>query len=175
MRRPLLFLFLILFLIWLAHKSIAMRYINMQDKNLQAFLKVIRFAEGTAGPNGYRTLFGGGLFNSYHDHPRIMVSAGGYNSTAAGAYQILASTWDDLKATYNDLTDFGPANQDKAAVYLIRQRGALADVKAGNFAAAIEKTNGVWASLPGSPYGQPVKTLAELQAIYNGAGGTYSA
>ena len=43
------------------------------DANLRAFLQTIRQAEGTAGPDGYRTMFGGDLINSYADHPRRAV------------------------------------------------------------------------------------------------------
>lgn len=31
-------------------------------RNLRAFLLMIQYAEGTIGPNAYRTLFGGSLF-----------------------------------------------------------------------------------------------------------------
>jgi lysozyme len=57
----------------------------------------------------------------------------GLKSTAAGAYQFLASTWDDLKRKLN-LPDFGPHSQDLAAQELIRERHALADVADGRFA-----------------------------------------
>lgn len=144
------------------------------DKNVQAFLAVIRHAEGTAGPDGYRMLFGGRLFDNYADHPRIVVTlpAGGgvISSSAAGAYQILERTWDDIQS-HLELPDFSPASQDAAAVYLIERRGALEDVKAGNFDAAIAKVAKEWASLPGSPYGQPTKSLAEVTRIYTDAGG----
>lgn len=145
------------------------------DKNVQAFLSAIRHAEGTAGPDGYRMLFGGRLFDNFADHPRITITlpagSGMISSTAAGAYQILERTWDDVQA-HLELPDFGPASQDAAAVYLIDRRGALELVKAGDFAAAIQKVAKEWASLPGSPYGQPTRSLAELAAVYTNAGGS---
>lgn len=144
------------------------------DKNVQAFLEVIRHAEGTDGPNGYRMLFGGGLFDSWGDHPRIAVTrpAGSttITSTAAGAYQILERTWDDVQS-HLELPDFSPSSQDQAAIFLIDRRGALADVQEGNFAAAIAKCSREWASLPGSPYGQPTRPLAELEQVYANSGG----
>jgi muramidase (phage lysozyme) len=147
------------------------------ESNVAAFLAMIRAAEGTAGPNGYRTLFGGQLFASYADHPRIAVRAllGGraITSTAAGAYQILERTWDEA-ARALALPDFSPASQDAAAVWLIRRRGALADVRAGRFDVAVRKVAREWASLPGSPYGQPVKTLDEVRAAYAAAGGSFA-
>lgn len=139
--------------------------------NLAACLAVIRACEGTSGPNGYRTLFGGDLFdNGYVDHPRIVVVKSGYKSTAAGAYQALAGTWDDfIKA--EGPHDFSPSSQDLFARWCIQRRGALADVEAGRLRAAISKCNKEWASLPGSPYGQPVRTLAYCEQIFRTNGG----
>lgn len=57
-----------------------------------------------------------GSFESYAEHPRVVgmrTSAG--PSTAAGRYQITASTWDYLRKKYPDLSDFSPINQDRAA------------------------------------------------------------
>lgn len=148
-----------------------------QDPNVAAFLAVIRSSEGTAGRDGYRTLFGGEIFASYADHPRIRVRKPLGNqvitSTAAGAYQILERTWDEASAAL-ELGDFSPASQDVAAVWLIRRRGALADVRAGRFDDAIAKCAKEWASLPGSPYGQPVKTLAQVRQVYAAAGGAFA-
>lgn len=148
--------------------------LDLSNANLQAFLRMIRYAEGTASANGYRMLFGGGLFEGYDDHPRTPVTAtlGGkrITSTAAGAYQFLARTWDDIKRAAG-VSDFSPASQDRAAAALIRRRGALADVYAGRFSEAVRKCAREWASLPGSPYGQPVKTMAQVTAAYQGAGG----
>lgn len=151
--------------------------IDLSNVNLRAFLRAIRFAEGTAGPDGYRMHFGGALFSSFADHPRRAVTAslGGRSitSTAAGAYQFLARTWDEAAAAMG-LPDFSPASQDIAAAFLIRRRGALADVYAGNFAAAVAKCAREWASLPGSPYGQPTKTLDALAGVYLSNGGSYA-
>ncbi len=142
----------------------------LTNQNVQAFLMMIRTGEGTADAGGYTRLYGGAQFSGFADHPRQLVSAGGLTSTAAGAYQILSRTWDDLRKS-NDLPDFSPANQDYAAVCLIKRRGALADVVAGRFDVAIAKCGKEWASLPGSPYGQPTITLARCYAVLaaNGA------
>ena len=42
----------------------------------------------------------------------------------------------------------------------------------GRLNVALEKTAKEWASLPGSPYGQPTMTLAKAFAIYAQYGGT---
>lgn len=138
--------------------------------NLGAFLWVIRSCEGTAGLDGYRMLYGGGLFNSFVDHPNRTVTAGGYTSTAAGAYQILYRTWRDFIAA-NGPHDFSPDSQDLCARWLIGRRGATADVEAGRLEAAIAKCNKEWASLPGSPYGQPTRDMAYCRAKFKQAGG----
>jgi lysozyme len=122
------------------------------DPNVQAFLTLVRTGEGTTGPNGYRTLFGGGLFDSFADHPNIAVTRGTLTSTAAGAYQILYRTWLEAKAALG-LTDFSPASQDAAAIWLIQRRGALADVQAGRFDSASEVQQGM-----GEPAGFAVRS-----------------
>jgi len=146
---------------------------DVKIQNQTAFLWMIRVSEGTSGPNGYRTIVGGSLFNSFADHPRVKIPLPklGIESTAAGAYQFIKRTWDGVQAKLG-LPDFGPASQDQAALELIRQRGALADVRAGRFAVAVEKCRKEWASLPGAGYGQRENSLATLQAAYTNAGGS---
>ncbi len=146
--------------------------------NVTAFLDMLSYSEGTT-TNGYNTLFGGGTFDSFADHPRRVFSftnqAGQtLKTTAAGRYQFLARTWDSLRSQLN-LPDFSPASQDAAAIELIRQRGALADVKAGRVEAAIAKCAPNWASLPGAGYDQPERKLSQLVAAYQSAGGTATA
>lgn len=147
---------------------------SQQADNLRAFLDMIAFAEGTSGPNGYRTLFGGGLFDSFADHPNQLITRklGGrpITSTAAGRYQFLRRTWVTLQDRLN-LPDFGPASQDAAAVELIRERGALNDVYAGRLGVAVGKVRKIWASLPGAGYEQPEKSLNALAGAYTQAGG----
>lgn len=148
------------------------------DQNIAAFLMMIRAAEGTAGPRGYQTMFGYRYFDSFADHPRqkfaFKQTDGATNyTTAAGAYQFLETTWDDLRAKLG-LPDFSPASQDAAAVQLIREKGALADVVAGRFEAAVRKLGGIWASLPSSTYKQGKRDMAFVKAAYEQAGGQYA-
>lgn len=141
--------------------------------NVRAFLDMIAYAEGTANypSDGYNTLFAGGQFSGYADHPRVYVPFRDTTSSAAGRYQILARTWDGVRAKLG-LPDFSPASQDAAAVELIRERGALADVQAGRTVRAIGKVAKVWASLPGAGYNQPERKLSALLQAYASAGGT---
>lgn len=159
----------------------------LQDPNVQAFLRMLRHGEGTAGDDGYRVMFGGahlvgldgqpGTADDFADHPRQLITRklGGkpISSTAAGAYQFLSKTWDGLVRDYG-FADFTPTNQDLGAVALILGRKALDDVRAGRFEDAVRKCNREWASLPGSPYGQPVVTMERARQEYEAHGGTYA-
>lgn len=143
----------------------------------QRLLKTIRFAEGTAGPKGYQTMFGGGTFSDLSRHPDRVIRRGGYASSAAGAYQFLPGTWQG-QASRLGLKGFGPAEQDIAALALARNRlmdiGGLETVRkeglSQRVAAALAPE---WASFPTesgrSHYGQPVKSLADLQRYYGAA------
>ncbi|WP_376747279.1 glycoside hydrolase family 24 protein [Diaphorobacter nitroreducens] len=146
---------------------------DVAARNERAFLDMVAYAEGTAGrgDDGYNILFGYGRFDSYADHPRIYVPFGDTTTSAAGRYQILARTWDGVRGRLG-LPDFSPASQDAAAIELIRERGALNDVRAGRVTTAIEKVRKVWASLPGAGYGQPERRLSSLLDAYASAGGS---
>jgi lysozyme len=138
----------------------------------RALLATIRYAEGTwtgGTARGYRLLYGGGLFASLSRHPQITVRRR-YVSAAAGAYQFLPPTWNRV-ARRLGLRDFGPRNQDMAALYLVERRGALATLdRHGLNGRVLERLAPEWASLPNrrgaSAYGQPVKSAQELQQFY---------
>ncbi len=147
---------------------------DVADRNVQAFLRVIRRGEGTSDEAGYRRIFGGTMFNSFAQHPNIKITKSGYTSTAAGAFQFLKSTWDET-ARLMGLIDFSPASQERGAVGRIAARGALEDVKAGRFESAIRKCAKEWASLPFSPYGQPTISLSTAAQVYASAGGVVTA
>lgn len=147
--------------------------------NVTAFLAAIRAAEGTdRAADPYRVVMGyGHTLQDLSDHPFFTGEwkgapfGDGQWSTAAGAYQFLRATWADLRGRLQ-LQDFGPESQDAAAVELIRQRGALEDVKAGRFHDAVAKVKRIWASLPGAGYGQGERTMQWLAQRYENAGGT---
>lgn len=139
--------------------------------NRAAFLAMIRQSEGTSGPNGYRTYYGGSLFDSFADHPNVKHTAAGITSTAAGAYQFLYRTWIECKAALG-LPDFSPESQDAAAIFLLKRRGALPYIDRGDFAGAVNAARREWASLPGAGYGQHENSLAVLEAAYLAAGGS---
>jgi muramidase (phage lysozyme) len=139
-------------------------------RNIRAFLDTLAYAEGT--DDRYNYIFTHATFESYADHPRKRKCAGKLCSNASGRYQFLSDTWDGL-APGLGLTDFTPPSQDKAVVETIRRSGAFRNVskasKYEEFTEALRKLNGVWASLPGSPYGQPTHTKAQLWKVYKAA------
>jgi lysozyme len=138
----------------------------------RALLATIRYAEGTwtnGSARGYQLLYGGGHFSSLSRHPQITVRRR-YVSAAAGAYQFLPPTWNRV-ARRLGLRDFGPRNQDMAALYLVERRGVLATLdREGLNGRVLDRLAREWASLPNrqgaSVYGQPVKTAQELQQFY---------
>ena len=151
-----------------------MEQTNAAQKNLKAFLTMIRYAEGTLSQDGYNKLYGGSNFIDMSKHPNIAITKWGITSTAAGAYQILFGTWQELQSKLK-LPDFSPESQDRAAIDLIKRRKALEDVLAGRFAQAILKCRKEWASLPGAGYGQNEKKPTTLLAVYKMAGGNIAA
>jgi muramidase (phage lysozyme) len=153
--------------------------------NVRAFLDMIAFSEIGASmladsDNGYNVIVGSkpgamDLFTSYADHPRklksMMIKGKVVYSTAAGRYQVLERYYDHY-STSLQLPDFGHDSQDKIALQLIRECGALTDIDKGRFQMAAMKCRSRWASLPGAGYGQHENALASLQAAYVRAGGT---
>lgn len=153
--------------------------------NRAAFLATISRAEGTdRGGDPYRVLFGGSQWaGDLNTHPAeqgwpglplpdYQCRAAGFGpgcvSTAAGRYQITRTTWRRVRHV---ASGFGPEAQDAMALELIRGRGALVDVDAGRFDAAIDKVRREWASLPGAGYAQPERDLPTLRAAFIQAGG----
>lgn len=147
----------------------AVNYDELQNNpQVRQFLDLIAHSEGTygKGDNGYNVAFGGGLFSDLSKHPNIKHSFTNLNgedqtTTAAGRYQILFPT---AKALAKQLgtKDFSPATQDKMAIALINQHGALNDVLSGDYESAINKLGSTWASLPSSPYAQPKQSMNSL-------------
>ena len=138
---------------------------------VKAFLKMIRWAEGTDGVDGYRTQYTGAKFNDFSDHPRVILCAEFEGeklcSNASGAYQFKDDTYDE-KAKKLKLKDFSPKNQDLAAIDLLNDVDAIALIEKDDIAGAIAKASPIWASLPKydgdlhGAYGQSVKPMKSL-------------
>ena len=146
----------------------------LQNSNIQAFLKMLRVGEGTSGSNGYNIIYTGKTFSDYSKHPKKLYCSGGLCSDAAGAYQILGRTWDDLRNRYGNslLVDFSPPSQDKAALLIINERGAIQNILDGDIESAINKVKSIWASLPNAGYGQHEVSISDTLSDFVKYGGT---
>lgn len=132
---------------WDAEESVNFQSANIHatdlPKEAQTLLNTIS-RPGIEGA-GYNTLYGGGKFSGFADHPRkaIPIKNGpnkGKTSSAAGKYQFLAGTWDEAAQALG-LKDFSPANQDRAAWWLAQRDyktrtggDLITDLQKGEFA-----------------------------------------
>lgn len=156
--------------------------------NAKALLNTIRYAEGTSGPQGYNTWFGGRtdmdltkmtISEVVAEQKRRLASGeatyGSYTSAAVGAYQMMKPEVFAVKAGFDPATTkFTPEVQDKMAIvgYMKGQANMTqAEIDAPINREQIAKMAPVWASLPmmngKSRYNQPVKSFETLQAVYN--------
>nr|WP_309487862.1 glycoside hydrolase family 104 protein [Escherichia coli] len=116
------------------------------------------------------------IFTDYSDHPFAhgrpakVFNRRGEKSTASGRYQQLYLFWPHYRKQLA-LPDFSPLSQDRLAIQLIRERGALDDIRAGRIERAISRCRNIWASLPGAGYGQREHSLEKLVTVWRTAGG----
>lgn len=152
---------------------------------LRAWIAVIRACEGTDSPDGYRALFGYDpvyrphlLFTSFDDHPRVktwekddeFVRNGKPDyTTAAGAPQITATSWDDF-CRAKGTRRFDPEGQDAYVEWATREKkNAERELEAGDLVGLVEKCGQEWASLPSSRYPQPKRTMAFCRRVWEQA------
>lgn len=147
-------------------------------QNVAAFLDAIAISE--LGPaviagsdDGYNVLVGSTsshilTFDSYATHPNILNAQ--CDSTAAGRYQLLHRYFAPYAAQLK-LKDFGPVAQDQIAIQQLKECGALPFLQAGNLPAAIARAGHIWASMPGSPYGQHTHPMDYLVWAFKTSGG----
>ena len=156
------------------------------NQNRKAFLDMLSVSEGTSTSpatknNGYDVIVTGvdgkpEVFTDYSNHPfdlgrpSKVINSKGLTSNASGRYQFMLRDWHHYRDQLN-LLNFGPDSQDLWAIQLIRERGALPLIDAGNFALAVARCSNLWASLPGAGYGQHENQIAKLEAAYTVAGG----
>ncbi len=143
---------------------------------VKAFLKTIRWAEGTDSKDGYRMMFTGIMWDKgFADHPRIINCTEDrvLCSDVFGAYQFLSLTWDG-KAKKLGLKDISPKSQDIAAIDLLNDVHAISLIEKDDIEGAISKASTIWASLPkkggGSVYkNQKARPMAALLQRYREA------
>jgi muramidase (phage lysozyme) len=160
--------------------------VNVQNKNVQAFLNVIGKFESN---NDYHRLVGGGTAQNLSMHPfdpitgrkKVMLKivdkkTGTYKmvpTTAAGRFQIIFPTYKRLAEKLN-IKDFSEASQDRIAIELLAERGVYDDVIAGRLNDALTGASKEWASLPYSTAGQNPVSLNNVRKQYELNGGTYA-
>jgi muramidase (phage lysozyme) len=117
-------------------------YSTNSMSNIDAFLKVIRAGESS---NNYGAYVGGGTFTDFSHHPALPPSnwKGVGNSHACGGYQFEPGTWKECAAALS-LRDFSPDSQDRAAVFLLKRRGAYNAVMNGDIATACDLLKNEW-------------------------------
>lgn len=151
-----------------------------------AFLYMIRasehvFPRDVENDAAYNIFYGGARFEDLSDHPvntgemkpvklpdamcRAVGRSPGCVTTAAGAYQIIRPTWNRAREALG-LPDFSPESQDKAAIFLLEESGAMERLGLDDLEGAIAKASAVWASLPGSTAQQNPKKLAYVLERY---------
>ncbi len=136
------------------------------ERNTNAILSLIGNSEGTG--SCYNFMVGHKTFSSFAEHPNIAQPFGTQKSTAAGRYQFLYSTWQELVEA-NDFSTFAPMNQDVAAIYYMETKGFVTPTKTlsrPEFVQAMNSLSYAWASLPPGRYGQPSKSMDEAWSIY---------
>lgn len=155
------------------------------NPNRKAFLDMLAFSEGTSAKkhpltkcDGYDVIVTGTsgpeIFTDFSEHPFVGRNpkhiTGKLYSTASGRYQFMRVHWEHYRDALS-LPDFSPESQDKWALQLIRERGALPLIDAGSFDLAVARCKNIWASFPGAGYGQPEHGVDKLRVAYVDAGG----
>lgn len=119
----------------------------------------------------YNIIVGNTPFFDYKDHPRVYVPQ--LDSTAAGRYQFIGSTWDSLASEYR-LRDFGPVNQDLAAWYLAQKdyrrrtnRDLYTDLQSGQLDSVNVNLSSTWVGLQKTRGSSFASTYAQGVAAAN--------
>ncbi|STU59370.1 phage lysin [Klebsiella pneumoniae subsp. pneumoniae] len=94
----------------------------------------------------------------------------GKKSTASGRLPAALSVLATLQKAAR-FADFSPISQDRLAIQLIRERGALEDLQQGRIERAISRCRNIWASLPGPGTVSASTALDRLVAVWRKAGG----
>jgi muramidase (phage lysozyme) len=154
----------------------------------KAFIATVRETEGTAGAQGYNTVYGGAVvpeltqmtLKELYDatkiggHDRLPERLGGglipfkkdqYNSTASGAVQLMPETLKGMiergEFSWDDI--FNEETQNSMILTLARNGGI--DIE-NITPAQLDKASGIWAGLAGTHHGQTTRTASQSYKLY---------
>jgi muramidase (phage lysozyme) len=135
------------------------------DPYIRALMRTISVSESN-DPNPYGLLYGGEHFSAWDRHPDrcIEIVAGpnvGDCTTAAGRYQFITTTWEEMARLYHPNPDgwlfwqkypFDPDSQDRVTYRWLTDTDAWdidirAQLKAGQLLPVLRTLSGTWTSL----------------------------
>jgi muramidase (phage lysozyme) len=149
---------------------------NNGVSRMQQFSDLIAKSEGTAQyKNSYAVGFGGAEITDFSKHPNVGAkfkqTDGKTNvSTAAGRHQFLYRTYQDM-AKKTGKSDFSPESQEANFAQLMKDKGVDKLIEAGDFAGAVNKLGGTFASLPSSKHPQPKHSWEKISKMNQEVGG----
>lgn len=154
----------------------------------KAFIATVRETEGTAGAQGYNTVYGGAVvpeltqmtLKELYDAiklggtDRLPERLGGgvipfkkdrYNSSASGALQLMPETLKGMinRGEFSWDDTFDPETQNRMILTLARNGGV--DIE-NITPAQLDKASAIWAGLAGTHYGQTSRTAEDSFGIY---------
>jgi muramidase (phage lysozyme) len=154
-----------------------LEYLELRDRfpRVRAWLRVLREGESRQDDRAYFIRWGGTrqpskYFDDLTHHPRILEPGPKGPSSAAGAYQITMSTYDDFAPAIG-VKGFSRDEQDALAIAICDEEGALDAILGGNFSQAVTLLGGRWSSLPSNTDGQRTQEYGELEAVWLAYGG----
>jgi muramidase (phage lysozyme) len=137
--------------------------ISDEDLNHPLVRSALKYVNAYEGSPKANHLYGYKEFNDLSKHPNVKIpfTDKGDVTTAAGSYQILAPTW-EIQAKKQGLKDFSQDSQDRAAIGIMRDIGALDAFKAGDYDKGKQLLGKQWASIPGSTIGKSTGQIPKL-------------
>ncbi len=140
----------------------------LPEIRVKAFLWILREWEcpdARSDAARYSMKFGGKLFDGFSKHPFDGVKA---ENTPAGAYQITLGTFNGLQGErYGLPKNFEPSTQDRMAVILLEEDGALGPIRSGDVAAGATRLKGRWSSLPGGVHARKKREGNKVIGTYD--------
>lgn len=153
------------------------------NQSIRTMLDLVAACEGTSSSpitknDGYDIIVSGvdgpHRFDDYTTHPfshdrqpiNVRKEPWPLWSSASGRYQFIFPTWKRLDEQLH-LNSFMALEQDMAAMELLRQCGAIKQLRGGLMEAAVLCAGHIWASMPGSNAGQGGRSMDWVKAKWD--------